>query len=125
MQTIVLDTSNSILARKNAYHLSKKLFWSVLLVLASVLTVLLILTIYFGVKQRAQNPAINEVSTKSTEVTTSITLLRPIARIPDNLQQSSYHLTITPNLTNETFAGEEYFVTNSNTPLTYMCLALV
>lgn len=122
MQNLDFDTSSSKLVPTSVYHVSKKLVWLVLLVLGSLLTVLLILTIYFGVKQNTQSRTGNTVLTLSTTsasllgtttskgTTTVSTPLPPIARVPDDLQQLSYQLTITPHLANKTFTGEESFV---------------
>lgn len=124
MENVTVDTSNSLLARTNVYHVSKRLLWLVLLVLGVVLTVLLVLTIYFGVKQNDQNRTIDNFITLLTTNATLIgtttsngivnltTPSPPIARVPNHLQQLSYHLTITPNLTNRTFTGKKSFLSN-------------
>lgn len=108
-----MDESNVKPVRiKSTYHVSKKLFWSVVLVFTAIFIVLLVLTIYFGVNQKSSNDAENGSRTTSTTtislpVTTTISPSPPVERIPDNLQQLFYQLIITPNLTDETFTGKE------------------
>jgi hypothetical protein len=81
-------------------------------VLTAILIVLLVLTIYFGVNQKSKTltSTIHPFeTTTSNAVTTTMPPLPPVARIPNNLQQEFYDLTITPDLTDETFTGEQNF----------------
>lgn len=116
MQNLDIDEPNAKSARTSTYHLSKKLFWSVVVVFTAIFIVLLVLTIYFGVNRKSQNDTENRSTTTSTTIstttvslpaTTTISPLLPIERIPNNLQQLFYQLTITPNLADETFTGKE------------------
>ena len=112
MQNLDIDDSVAKPVRTNIYHVSKKLFWSVVLLSAAIFIVLFVLTIYFGVNQKSQNLAENGLTTTSTTTvslpaTTTISPLPPVERIPNNLQQLAYQLTITPNLVDGTFTGEE------------------
>jgi len=94
------------------YRVPKKLFWAAILVLTAILIVLLVLTIYFGVNQKSKTltSTIHPFeTTTSNAVTTTMPPLPPVARIPNNLQQEFYELTITPDLTDETFTGEQNF----------------
>ena len=117
MQYFNFDTTRSESGRTRVHHVPKKLLWLISLAFGAVLVVLLVIAIYFGVKRNTGNRTINDVSTL---LTTNASLLRTttsngivivstpspsIARVPDNLQQLSYHLTITPDLTNKTFTG--------------------
>ncbi|CAF2786103.1 unnamed protein product [Rotaria sp. Silwood2] len=49
------------------------------------------------------------VTTTSNEVTTTSTSSPPVKRIPENLQQLLYELTIKPNFTNEKFSGDLFY----------------
>ncbi|CAF3792138.1 unnamed protein product [Rotaria sp. Silwood1] len=121
MKTFDINDPNTKTARTNTYHVAKKLFWPVVLVLPAVIIVLLVLTIYFGVNRKSQNGVNTEASTPltttasqlqttiSNEMTTTVTPLPSVERIPDNLQQLFYQLTITPDLINERFTGEANF----------------
>ncbi|CAF3448231.1 unnamed protein product [Rotaria socialis] len=118
METFDIDHPNKKPAWKNTYHVAKKIFWPVVFVLTIVFIVLLVLTIYFGVNQKSKNGINNKASTTlitttsqlqtitSHEVTTTITPLPPVERIPNNLQQLFYQLTIAPDLVNERFTGD-------------------
>jgi hypothetical protein len=112
MQNLDVDELNGKPVRTSTYQVPKKLFWSVVFVSIAIFIVLLVLTIYFGVNQKSSNGAENESRTTSTTtidlpVTTTISPSPPVERIPDNLQQLFYELTITPDLTDETFTGKE------------------
>jgi uncharacterized membrane protein YhaH (DUF805 family) len=112
MQNIDLDESDAKSVRISTYHVPKKLFWPVILVFTAIFIVLLVLTIYFGVNRNSLNGAENgltriSTTTISLPATTTISPSPPVQRIPDNLQQLFYQLTITPNLTDETFTGKE------------------
>lgn len=111
------DISNSDLAstrnrRKKTYQVKKKLFWPILAILLGIFIVLLVLTIYFGVKQKQSNDVLTsttneQTSNNSTPLTiTTTTLAPPVERIPSKLKQENYHVTISPNLTSETFTGK-------------------
>jgi hypothetical protein len=100
MQNFTLDNSKNKLAEKDVYHISKRLFWFILLGFLSVVIVLIVLVIYFGVKQNIPNHTIDNILKLSNN-----TSLPPLTRISDDLQQLSYHLIITPNLINKTFQG--------------------
>jgi heme/copper-type cytochrome/quinol oxidase subunit 2 len=99
-------------ASSNSYRVSKKLFWSILFGIVAILTVLLVLTIYFGVNQKHRNDVDNESRTTLTstlrpsETTTTVAPRPPVARIPDDLQQQFYQLKIEPDLADETFKGQ-------------------
>jgi hypothetical protein len=101
MQNLDIDEIHAKPVETSTYHIPKKLFWPVVLVFNAILIVLLVLVIYFGVRQNSQN----SVENGSTKITTSP--LPPVKRIPDNLQQLFYRLTITPNLNDKTFTGKE------------------
>ena len=121
MQNLDINESNAIPVRTSTYPVPKKLFWPVVLLSAAIFIVLLVLTIYFGVNQKSQNVVENGLTTTSATTvslpattttvslpaTTTIPPLPPVERIPNNLQQLFYQLTITPNLNDETFTGEE------------------
>ncbi|CAF1554531.1 unnamed protein product [Rotaria magnacalcarata] len=125
MQILNIDDPNKKPAWKSTYHVAKKIFWPVVVVLTIVFIVLLVLTIYFGVNQKSKNGVNNEASTTliattsqfqtitSHEVTTTIAPLPPVERIPNNLQQLFYQLTIAPDLVNERFTGEGNFTRDS------------
>ncbi len=109
------DESREKPAWTSTYRVPKKLFWAVVLLLTAILIVLLVLTIYFGVNQKSQNdvdngPRTTLTSTIRPSVTTTMAPLPPVARIPDNLQQQFYELTITPDLDDGTFTGKENFI---------------
>lgn len=96
----------------NAYHVPKKVFWPMALMFAAIFVVLLVLTIYFGVNRKSHNvveirSTTTSPSTVSLPVTTTISPLPPVERIPNNWRPLSYQLTVTPNLTDETFTGKE------------------
>jgi hypothetical protein len=121
MQNLQLDQLDGKSAPASTYSVSKKFFWPVILLLTGIFIVLLVLTIYFGVNQKSQNTVDNESRTTLTstirppETTTSNALTTtmapplPVARIPDNLQQQFYDLTIAPDLNHETFTGKFAF----------------
>ncbi len=100
MQNFTLNNSKNKLAEKDVYHISKRLFWFILLGFLSVVIVLIVLVIYFGVKQNIRNHTIDNIPKFSNN-----TSLPPLTRISDGLLQLSYHLIITPNLINKTFQG--------------------
>ncbi|UJR17212.1 hypothetical protein I4U23_004107 [Adineta vaga] len=112
-----LDDSSEESTSTSAYRVSKKVFWPVLAGIVAVLIVLLVLTIYFGVNQKRSNDSDNEsrttltttLSSFGTTTTATTTPSPPITRIPNDLEQQLYQLTITPNLINETFGGELFF----------------
>ena len=93
----------------SAYRISKKIFWPVLAGTAAIVIVLLVLTIYFGVNQKRPSNVDNEIRTTLTSTspgTTTTTSSPPVVRIPTNLQQQLYQLTIEPNLDDENFIGK-------------------
>ncbi|CAF3134537.1 unnamed protein product [Rotaria sp. Silwood2] len=98
---------------KDTYHVKKTVFWTILFAIFAIFITLLILTVYFGVHQKR---AVTEsTSTKITtnlpiEISTShlietTTSAPPVGRVPTNLRQEEYRLTISPNLTSEKFTG--------------------
>jgi len=97
MQNFNIDEIHAKFVRTSTYHIPKKLFWSVVLVFNAILIVLIVLTIYFGVRQKIQHSFENESRT--------VPYFPPVKRIPNNLQQLFYRLTITPDLNDETFTG--------------------
>jgi hypothetical protein len=111
MQNLDIDESHSAPVKASTYHVRKKLFWPVVIVLSAIFIVLLVLTIYFGVNQKSRNDTENRSTTTSATTVslpaTTISPLLPVERIPSNLQQLSYQLTITPDFTDETFTGKE------------------
>jgi hypothetical protein len=111
MQNLDIDESHSAPVKTSIYHVRKKLFWPVVIVLSAIFIVLLVLTIYFGVNQKSRNDTENRSTTTSATTVslpaTTISPLLPVERIPSNLQQLSYQLTITPDFTDETFTGKE------------------
>jgi hypothetical protein len=111
MQNLDIDESHSVPVKASTYHVRKKLFWPVVIVLSAIFIVLLVLTIYFGVNQKSRTDTENRSTTTSATTVslpaTTISPLLPVERIPSNLQQLSYQLTITPDFTDETFTGKE------------------
>ena len=113
MRDLDVNEINIRPVRSNTYNVPKKLCWFVTLLLAAVFIVLLVLTIYFGVKQKGET-GVERSSTTITSVTTvsmpdtstTTSPLPPVERIPNNFQQLFYQLTITPNLIDLTFTGE-------------------
>jgi hypothetical protein len=122
----------------STYRVPKKILWAAILVLTAILIVLLVLTIYFGVNQKSktltstigpfETTTSNAVTTTtsnavttttSNTVTTTMPPLPPVARIPNNLQQQFYELNITPDLTDETFTGEQDFTCDNMGGSTY------
>ena len=92
----------------DVYRLKRKLVWLIGLIVAAVLIVLLVLTIYFGVNQRRTNSeqfASDRSTTTKAPTETTTALAPPVERVPMNLKQQSYQLIIAPNLTSETFTG--------------------
>ncbi|CAF3355817.1 unnamed protein product [Rotaria socialis] len=109
---------------KKSYHVKKPIFWAIVSGIVAIFITLLVLTIYFGVNQKvsaskttATTVAIAASTTTTTTTTTATatataseliettTLAPPIERIPTNLRQEEYRLTLFPNLTSETFTG--------------------
>ncbi|CAF1400989.1 unnamed protein product [Adineta ricciae] len=93
---------------KNTYQMKKNLFWILLSLILVVFIVLLVLTIYFGVKQNRSMNNLHSTNLSTTtkqpfDLTTPMAL--PVERIPTNLKQEVYRLTIAPNITAETFSG--------------------
>lgn len=93
---------------KNTYQMKKNLFWILLSLILAVFIILLVLTIYFGVKQNRSMNNLYSTNLSTTtkqpfDLTTPIAL--PVERIPTNLKQEVYRLTIAPNITAETFTG--------------------
>ena len=111
MENLVLDESKLKVVRTNTYRVSKMLFRFVLLLFTVVFIALLVLTIYFGVNQKIRNDIDDKISTTAARqmVTTAVISAPPVKRIPENLQQQLYELTISPNFTNEKFSGKENF----------------
>ena len=108
-ETDLVSTRDRI---KNTYQVKKKLFWLILSVLLGIFVVLLVLTIFYGVRQKHSKshlPAPSEhlaVNSTSQLTTLTTTLASPVERVPTKLKQENYHVTISPNLTAETFTGE-------------------
>ncbi|CAF1142273.1 unnamed protein product [Rotaria sordida] len=102
----------------NTYQISKKLFWFILSLIIIGLVVLLVLTIYFGVRSQKTTIVYHETTLLSTSThnpndtttsigsTTTIHLIRPVERIPMNLKPELYQWTITPDLIQEKFVGD-------------------
>ena len=93
---------------KNTYQMKKNLFWTLLSLILVIFIVLLVLTIYFGVKQNRSMNNLDSTNLSTTtkqpfDLTTPMAL--PVERIPTNLKQEVYRLTIAPNITAETFSG--------------------
>jgi len=113
MEIFDVDTPNNKFLRKNVYYISKKLAWILLFGVVSILIVLLVLTIYFGVKQRTSiGPINNHLFTTTFTITNSSSL--PVVRIPNNLQPLVYNVTIEPHFNNRTFDGDLFY--------TFQCL---
>jgi hypothetical protein len=112
MHNLHIAESNAKPVQANANQVSKKLLWPTALIFTAVFIVLLVLTIYFGVNRKSHNVVENRstmtsTSTVSLSVTTTISPFPPVERIPNNWRPLSYQLTIAPNLTDETFTGDE------------------
>jgi len=93
--------------RKNIYQMKKNVFWIILSIIVAVFIVLFVLTIYFGVNQKrtiVNQTSIPSITTTHQPIETT-TPAPPVERIPKNLKQEVYRLTISPNLTSETFTG--------------------
>jgi flagellar basal body-associated protein FliL len=93
--------------RKNIYQMKKNVFWIILSIIVAVFIVLFVLTIYFGVNQKrtiVNQTSIPSITTTHQPIETT-TSAPPVERIPKNLKQQVYRLTISPNLTSETFTG--------------------
>jgi hypothetical protein len=93
---------------KDTYQLKKPIFWTILSIIVAIFIVLLVLTIYFGVRQKrtiADRTSINPLMATTNKPTETTTFSPPFERIPTNLKQEIYRLTISPNLTSETFTG--------------------
>ena len=94
--------------RKDTYQMKKSIVWTILSLILMILIILFVLTLYFGLQRKRIIPEQTSSSSiipsahSSTDLTTPSP---PVDRIPMNLQQETYHLTITPNLTSETFDG--------------------
>lgn len=94
--------------RKDTYQMKKSIVWTILSLILMILIILFVLTLYFGLQRKRIIPEQTSLSSiipsshSSTDVTTPSP---PVERIPMNLQQETYHLTIAPNLTSETFDG--------------------
>ncbi|KAG0419016.1 hypothetical protein DMUE_6385 [Dictyocoela muelleri] len=110
----IIDSTSAKNIRKNTYQVSKKLLWTILSILVAIFIVLLVLTIFFGIKQKRSDvnptsvtPDASKISTTipATTTATTTTLAPPVERIPTNLKQENYRLSISPNLSSETFAG--------------------
>ncbi|CAF4047377.1 unnamed protein product, partial [Rotaria sordida] len=97
---------SEINVKSNAYQISKKLFWFVLSLIIIGLIVLLVLTIYFGVRSQKASTHIPNDATISIETTTTKLPIRPVERIPMNLKPELYKWTITPDLIQEKFIGD-------------------
>ncbi|CAF3546049.1 unnamed protein product [Rotaria sp. Silwood1] len=111
---------------KNMYHVKKTVVWAILSVIFAIFIALLVLTIYFGVHQKrttteptstipttshpiertTSNPIKTTTTSHLIETTTSAP---PVARVPTNLQQEAYRLTIAPNLTSEIYNGTLFY----------------
>lgn len=114
-----VDSTSSNNHRKDTYHVKKKLFWTTLTMLVAIFIVLLALTIYFGVNRKKSNGDQTSIlpttgtgqssSISTIRTTTTTTPAPPVERIPTNLKQEVYRLTIAPNLTTETFTGEHFY----------------
>jgi len=93
--------------RKNIYQMKKNIFWIIFSLIVAVFIVLFVLTIYFGVNQKrtiVNQTSIPSITTTHQPIETT-TAAPPVERIPKNLKQEVYRLTISPNLTSETFTG--------------------
>ncbi|CAF0817363.1 unnamed protein product [Adineta steineri] len=104
----ITDPTMTSISTKNTYHMKKKFFWIILCIIVSVFIVLLVLTIYFGVNQKRTNTdqTFNNLTTATNQpIVTTTSPAPPVERIPTNLKQQVYHLTISPNLTMSTFTG--------------------
>jgi aminopeptidase N len=98
---------------KNIYQIKKKFFWTILSLIITIFIILFVLTIYFGVNHK--RAIFNQTSISSLTISTNqpleiTTLSPPVERIPKNLKQEIYRLTISPNLTSETFTGILYYI---------------
>ena len=99
--------------KTNIVRVSKKLCWSVSLVVIAAIIVLASLTIYFGVRSSSQPVMYTEgtVSFKTTtgqqETTTSLPPLQPMEQVPIHLKPELYQWTVTPDLTKEILTGPE------------------
>lgn len=114
MEDIDIDIPKSKAVQASTYQVPKKLFWPVILVVTVAIIVLLVLTIYFGTNQKNSTNIENRSTTTmmsstttSLPLTSTISPLPPVERIPGNLEQQSYQLIIEPNLTKETFTGND------------------
>lgn len=108
----IADSSASRPVSHNTYQLRKNLFWFILALIMAIFVVLLVLTIYFGVNQKRMTneqlpltPSTLSTVTKPPYETTTVPSL-PVERVPNNLKQEVYRLTISPNITGETFTGQ-------------------
>lgn len=113
------DPTINTTVSKKIYQVKKSIFWAILSIIVAIFIILLVLTIYFGVNQKgtvsektSTNPTTSRLieATTSTMTTTSdlietTTVVLSVERIPTNLRQEEYRLTISPNLTSETFTG--------------------
>ena len=117
MSNLETEEPSAKRVQKNAYRVPKKLFWPVTLTFAAIFIVLLVLTIYFGVNRKIQDDTetgsrTTETPTVSLPATTTSSPLRPVERIPHHWRPLLYRLTITPDLTDETFTGDEHLYVN-------------
>ncbi|CAF4278032.1 unnamed protein product, partial [Rotaria sp. Silwood2] len=102
---------------KDTYHVKKTVFWTILFAIFAIFITLLILTVYFGVHQKraVTEPTSTKITTNlPIEISTShlietTTSAPPVGRVPTNLRQEEYRLTISPNLTSEKFTGTLFY----------------
>ena len=94
--------------RKDTYQMKKSIVWTILSLILMIFIILFVLTLYFGLQRKRIIPEQTSFisSLTSTSSPTDLTTPSPpVERIPMNLQQEIYRLTIVPNLTSETFDG--------------------
>ena len=109
MQNLEFEEPRIITFGPSSYRVTKKRFWPVVIVFSAIFIVLLTLTIYFGVNQKSSNVVENRsTTTVGPPTTTTNSPVIPVERIPNNLEQLFYNLTVTPDLDDETFTGKEF-----------------
>lgn len=94
--------------RKDTYQMKKSLVWTILSLILMIFIILFVLTLYFGLQRKRIIPEQTSIISSLTTTNSPTDLTSPsppVERIPMNLQQEIYRLTIIPNLTSQTFDG--------------------